>query len=238
MTRRAFVTGGVAGIGAAIADALARDGAEVIVADIRAENVAAYSRATGRAAYVADVSNYEAVVALVERIDKEHGPIDILVNNAGIIRDAMLHKMDPADFQLVMTVNLGSVFNTCRAIVPGMRQRGWGRIINMSSVNGQRGQAGQTNYSAAKAGMIGFTKSLALETAGKGITANCIAPGFIETDMTAKIPKDLYELELKSVPAKRIGKPADIAAMAAFLASDSASYVTGQVLAVNGGQYL
>jgi acetoacetyl-CoA reductase len=238
MTRRALVTGGVAGIGAAIADALARDGAEVIVADIRAENVAAYGKATGRAAYVADVSNYESVARLVERIDQEHGPIDILVNNAGIIRDAMLHKMDPADFQLVMTVNLGSVFNTCRAIVPGMRQRGWGRIINMSSVNGQRGQAGQTNYSAAKAGMIGFTKSLALETAGKGITANCIAPGFIETDMTAKIPKDLYELELKSVPAKRIGKPADIAAMAAFLASDGASYVTGQVLAVNGGQYL
>ncbi|MEO8669513.1 MAG: 3-oxoacyl-ACP reductase FabG [Bauldia sp.] len=238
MSRRALVTGGAGGIGAAIADALARDGAEVIVLDIDPDRLAAYSAATGRAGVAADVSVHDDVARAVGAVERAHGPIDILVNNAGIIRDAMLHKMDPADWTRVIAVNLGSVFNTARAIVPGMRQRGWGRIISLSSMNAQRGQAGQTNYAAAKAGIIGFTKSLALEVAGKGITVNCIAPGFIETDMTASIPNELRVEEIRRVPVGRAGQPEDIAGMAAFLASDAAAFVTGQVLAVNGGQYL
>jgi acetoacetyl-CoA reductase len=238
VSRRALVTGGVGGIGAAIADALAADGIEVVALDINPDKVAAYAERTGRPAYVADVSRHDDVTRAVAAIESAIGPIDILVNNAGIIRDAMLHKMDPADWQAVIAVNLGSVFNMSRAIVPGMRQRGWGRIISMSSMNGQRGQAGQTNYAAAKAGIIGFTKSLALEVAGKGITVNCIAPGFIETEMTDKIPEHLRRDEKLKIPAGRAGQPADIAAMVAFLASDAASFITGQVLAVNGGQYL
>ena len=175
---------------------------------------------------------------MIARIELELGPIGLVVNNAGITRDGVAHKMDPADFRAVIDVNLMGPFHFCRAILPGMRQRGYGRIINMSSVNALRGQAGQANYAAAKAGLIAMTKSIALEGAAKGITANCVAPGFIKTDMTDAMRADMREKEIAHIPTGRMGVPDDIAETVAFLASDKASYITGQVMSVNGGQLM
>ena len=238
MSKRALVTGGAAGIGAAIAERLKACGFAVIIADIAAERVAATAERLGVAACPLDVADYAACERSLTALEAEGGPIDVLVNNAGITRDSFVHKMSPEHWAQVLQVNLFSVFNTVRVLAPGMRTRGWGRIVNISSMNGLKGQFGQSNYAAAKAGMIGFTKSIAQELAAKGVTANCIAPGFIRTEMTMAMPADILEAERKKIPAGELGNPADIAAAAAFLVSDDARYVTGQVLSVNGGQYM
>jgi acetoacetyl-CoA reductase len=239
MTQRlALVTGGASGIGAAIAQRLHADGHTVLIADLTPAKIAEFHARTGIEGVVCDVSNYQDVERAVGEIEARCAPIDIVVNNAGITRDAMVHKMTPVQWDQLIAVNLTSSFNTTRCIVPGMRQRRWGRIISISSMTAQRGQVGQANYAAAKAGLIGFTKTIALELAGLGITANCIAPGFIITEMTAAMPPEVLQAEAERIPAKRLGQPAEIAAAASYLASDGAAFVTGQVLAVNGGQYL
>jgi acetoacetyl-CoA reductase len=238
MARRALVTGGAAGIGAAIAAKFKECGFEVVIVDRSAQRLDDTARQMGVRGWVLDVSDYDAVAKTLAVIEAEAGPIDILVNNAGITRDAFVHKMTPEQWSQVIQVNLCSVFNTVRALAPGMRTRGWGRIVNISSMNALRGQFGQANYAAAKAGMIGFTKSIAQELAGKGVTANCLAPGFIRTEMTMAMPQDILEQERQKIPAGQLGTPADIAHAAAFLASDAAGFITGQVLSVNGGQYM
>jgi acetoacetyl-CoA reductase len=239
MKRTALVTGGTAGIGAAIAEALAAEGVEVIVVDVVPDKVKTYAETTGRAAYVMDVADFDQVEQTLADIESKHGPIDILVNNAGITRDGMVHKMcRRTQWNAVIDVNLSSVFNTVRLLAPGMRERGWGRIVNISSMNGQKGQAGQANYAAAKAGMIGLTKSIAQEMAAKGVTANCVAPGFILTEMTKAMRPDVLASEAAKIPVGRMGTPDDIAATVAFLTSEKAGFITGQVIAVNGGQYM
>lgn len=174
----------------------------------------------------------------MKSIEAEHGPISVLVNNAGITRDATLHKMSQEQWSAVIGTNLGSVFNMCRQVIPGMRERGFGRVVNISSVNGQKGQFGQANYAAAKAGILGFTRSLALENAGKGITVNAIAPGYSDTDMVASVPDKVMTQIVGQIPVGRLGDPDDIARAVAFLVSDDASFITGATLAVNGGQYM
>ncbi|UDL96517.1 3-oxoacyl-ACP reductase [Lichenihabitans sp. PAMC28606] len=237
MPRRALVTGGSRGIGAAIAAALRQDGHDVVIVDRTIATTGEEGR--DHRAYELDVSQFAAVERVLAEVEADGGPIDILVNNAGITRDGMVHKMDPvSQWQAVIDVNLTSAFNTVRCLVPGMRQRGWGRIINISSISGLKGQIGQANYAAAKAGLIGFTKSISLELAGKGICANCVAPGFIESPMTSAMPPDALRREAAGIPVGRLGKPDDIAAIVSFLASDQASFVTGQVWSANGGQYL
>jgi acetoacetyl-CoA reductase len=187
---------------------------------------------------VCDVSDFEAVERAAAEIETRFGAVSVLVNNAGITRDAMVHKMTRVQWDQLIAVNLTSAFNTVRCLAPGMRQRKFGRIINISSMTAQRGQVGQANYAAAKAGLIGFTRTIALELAGFGITANCIAPGFVRTEMTAAMPEELLTAEAARIPVKRLGSPNDIAAAASYLAGDGAAFVTGQVLAVNGGQYV
>ncbi|HYD31330.1 MAG TPA: beta-ketoacyl-ACP reductase [Azospirillaceae bacterium] len=239
MTRLAVVTGGSRGIGAAIAQRLQADGCKVVVVDISAEQLDAFGTETRIKGYRLDVSRFAEVEQVFAQIERDNGPIDILVNNAGITRDGVIHKMDPqTQWQAVIDVNLTSVFNTVRCTVPGMRERGWGRIVNMSSMNGLKGQFGQANYAAAKAGMIGFTKSIAQEMAAKGVTANCVAPGFILTDMTRAMPAEILNREQGKIPAGRMGTPEDIAAAVAFLASEQAGFITGQVISSNGGQYM
>ncbi|HTH15645.1 MAG TPA: 3-oxoacyl-ACP reductase [Magnetospirillum sp.] len=238
MSRRALVTGGAAGIGAAIAERLKADGFQVVIADVAAERLAATAERLGMIACPLDVADFAACELALGELEARGGAIDVLVNNAGITRDAIVHKMTPEQWSQVLQVNLFSVFNTVRVLAPGMRTRGWGRIINISSMNGLKGQFGQSNYAAAKAGMIGFTKSIAQELAAKGVTANCIAPGFIRTEMTMAMPAEILDAERKKIPAGDLGTPADIAAAAAFLASEDSRFVTGQVLSVNGGQYM
>jgi acetoacetyl-CoA reductase len=239
MMRCAVVTGGVGGIGTAIIDRLDKDGMRAIAVDISREKIDAYRGATGRPAFVCDVSSFEDVQLVFSEIERTHGAVDVVVNNAGITRDGLVHKMDFAtQWQAVLSVNLNSAFNTVRYLASGMGERKWGRIVNISSMNGQRGQFGQSNYAAAKAGMIGFTKSIALEMASKGVTANCIAPGFILTDMTRAMKPEVLEQEKAKIPTGFMGEPGDIAAAVAFLASDDARFITGHVLAVNGGQYM
>jgi acetoacetyl-CoA reductase len=229
----AIVTGAGRGIGAAIATALAGAGWRVAGVD------RAWPSEDGPCAVreTLDVTDYAAVSAFVERLERD-GDVGLLVNNAGITRDAIAHKMEPDDFRLVLEVNLVGPFNFCRAVLPFMRGRNAGKIVNMSSMNALRGAVGQVNYAAAKAGLIGMTKSIALENAGKGITANCIAPGYIETEMTRAIPTQLREAEIERVPAGRVGTPEDIAGTVLFLASPEADFITGQVISVNGGQLM
>jgi acetoacetyl-CoA reductase len=174
----------------------------------------------------------------VAAVESELGPIDVLVNNAGITRDGFFHKMALQQWSDVIRVNMDSVFNMSRHVIEGMRERGWGRIVNISSINGQKGQVGQTNYSAAKAGMIGFTKALALENAKKGITVNCIAPGYIDTDMVAQVPQNVLDGIIAQIPVGRLGRGEEIADMVSFLAGERAGFVTGATLTLNGGQYL
>jgi acetoacetyl-CoA reductase len=236
--RLALVTGGAAGIGAAIARRMMEEGANVVILDVSKERAISFSKETGIVARICDVSCFEEVENALKSIEDELGPIGILINNAGITRDGMVHKLSRHQWDEVIDVNLSAAFNTIRCLSPLMRERGWGRIINISSMTGQRGTIGQANYAAAKAGMIGFTKTIALELASRGVTANCIAPGFILTDMTMAMRPELLDCERTNIPVNRLGKPEDIAHAAAFLASENASFITGQVIAINGGQYM
>jgi acetoacetyl-CoA reductase len=194
---------------------------------------------TGIAVYKWDVSSFDACSAGLNQVEADLGPIDVLVNNAGITRDTMFHRMKPEQWSEVINTNLGSLFNMCRPAIEGMRARKFGRIINISSINGQKGQMGQANYSAAKAGEIGFTKALAQESAKSGITVNAICPGYIATDMVKAMPKDVLEKNiLPLVPLGRLGEPEEVARCVIFLASDDASFITGSTLTANGGQYM
>lgn len=239
MSRTALVTGGTRGIGRAISDALIAKGYKV--AANYANNSAAaklYEEETGGKTYSFDVGNFEASAAGIAQIEAELGPIDILVNNAGITKDAPFHKMSKEQWDDVMRIDLDSAFNLTRNVWEGMRSRGFGRIINISSINGQKGQFGQVNYSAAKAGLIGFTKALAMEGARKGITVNCVAPGYIDTDMVANVPEDVLGKIIATIPVGRLGKASEIADMVAYLAADEAGFITGATMTVNGAQYI
>ncbi len=240
MGRVALVTGGTRGIGRAISLALKEDGHTVVASYAGNDEAAnAFKEETGIAVHKFDVGDFDACAATMAQIANDVGPIEILVNNAGITRDKPLHKMDREHWDAVINTNLSGLFNTCRNVIDSMREQGFGRIINISSINGQKGQFGQTNYSAAKAGEIGFTKSLALETAAKGITVNAIAPGYIGTEMVMAVPeKILNEVIIPQIPVGRLGQPEEIARCVAFLASDDAGFITGSTLSANGGQYL
>ncbi len=235
----AVITGGTRGIGHAISLALKADGFKIAaVYHGNEESAEAFRKETGCMAVKFDVSDFKSCEKGVQQIEREIGPISVLVNNAGITRDGMLHKMDPQNWHDVIETNLSSCFNLCRVIVPGMRDRNNGRIVNISSINGQKGQFGQTNYSAAKAGIIGFTKALALENAAKGITVNAICPGYIKTDMTASMRPEVLESIIRQIPVARMGEPEEIAAIVAFLASEKAGFITGSTITANGGQYM
>ncbi len=237
--RLALVTGGTVGIGAAIAEALLASGRRVAVNfGSNAKAADTFSTRTGIPSYSWNVADFDACAAGVAKVQSDLGPIDILVNNAGVTRDTMLHKMTLAQWRDVIDIDLGSCFNMCRAVIEGMRERRFGRVINISSVNGLSGQIGQTNYAAAKAGMIGFTKSLALEGASRNITANAIAPGYTDTAMVSAVRPEVMEQILKSVPAGRLAAPAEIARGVVFLAADDAGFINGITLSINGGKYL
>ncbi|MBN9506775.1 MAG: acetoacetyl-CoA reductase [Altererythrobacter sp.] len=239
MARVAVVTGGTRGIGRAICEALKAQGLTVAANYAGNEDKAnAFARETGIAAYKWDVGDHEATVAGCARVAEELGPIDVLVNNAGITRDGTLLKMSFDDWDAVMRVNLGGCFNMAKACFPGMRERGWGRIINIGSINGQAGQYGQVNYAAAKSGIHGFTKALAQEGARFGVTVNAIAPGYIDTDMVAAVPENVLEKIVARIPVGRLGRAQEIARGVAFLASEDAGFVTGSTLSINGGQHM
>ncbi len=240
MSKVAVVTGGTRGIGAAIAKAL--KGAGYMVAANYAGNdeaAKAFKAETGISVYKWDVSSYEACAAGLAKVEADLGPVDILINNAGITRDGMFHKMTPDQWYDVINTNLNGLFNMCRPVIEGMRERNFGRIINISSINGQKGQMGQANYSAAKAGDIGFTKALAQENAKKGITVNVICPGYIATEMVKAVPQAVVEKSiLPHIPVGRLGEPEEIARTVLFLVAEEASFITGSTLSVNGGQYM
>ena len=237
--RLALVTGGTVGIGAAIAEALLASGRRVAVNfGSNAKAADTFSTRTGIHSYAWNVADFDACAAGVAEVQADLGPIDILVNNAGVTRDTMLHKMTLTQWRDVMDIDLGSCFNMCRAVIESMRERRFGRVINISSVNGLSGQIGQTNYAAAKAGMIGFTKSLALEGASRNITANAIAPGYTDTAMVSAVRPEVMEQILKSVPAGRLATPSEIARGVVFLAADDAGFINGITLSINGGKYL
>jgi acetoacetyl-CoA reductase len=239
MAKVAIVTGGTRGIGAAISKALQAAGCAVAATYHGNDAAAAKFKAeTGVATYKWDVADAAASAAGVAEVVAALGPVDVLVNNAGITRDGMFHKMTFEQWSAVLRTNLDSMFAMTRPVIEGMRDRGAGRIINISSINGQKGQLGQVNYSASKAGIIGFTKALALENARKGITVNCICPGYIDTDMVADVPPKVLEGIVAQIPVGRLGKAAEVASLVAYLASDQAAFITGAVLSVNGAQYL
>ncbi len=240
MARVALVTGGTRGIGEAVSMALHGAGYATVANYAKNDEAAnEFHRKTGIPTVKFDVGDFGACAAAMRQIESDFGPIEVLVNNAGITRDKPLHKMSEEDWETVVHTNLSSLFNTCRNVIDGMRGRGFGRIINISSVNGQKGQFGQTNYSASKAGDIGFTKALALETAAKGITVNAIAPGYISTEMVRAVPeKILNDKIIPLIPVGRLGAPEEIARCVVFLASDDAGYITGSTLSANGGQYM
>jgi acetoacetyl-CoA reductase len=239
MSRVAVVTGGTRGIGAAISVALKNAGYKVAANYAgNDEKANAFRDETGIPVYKWDVSNYQSCVDGLARIEADLGPVDILVNNAGITRDAMFHRMTPENWNDVINTNLSGLFNMTHPVWPGMRERGFGRVVNISSINGQKGQAGQANYSASKAGDLGFTKALAQEGASKGITVNAICPGYIGTEMVRAVPeKVLNERILPQIPVGRLGEPEEIARCVVFLASDDAGFITGSTLTANGGQY-
>jgi len=239
MARVAVVTGGTRGIGHAISVAL-KDAGYTVAANYGGNDQAAqdFQAETGIPVYKWDVGDYSACESGLKQVETDLGPVDVVVNNAGITRDAMFHKMTPEMWNDVVRVNLNSMFNMCHPVIGGMRERGFGRIVNISSINGQKGQMGQTNYSAAKAGIIGFTKALAQETARKGITVNTVAPGYIDTDMVANVPEDALKQIVAQIPVGRLGKPEEIARCVTFLASDEAGFITGSTITANGGQYI
>ncbi len=239
MARVALVTGGTRGIGAAISTGLKAAGFTVAANYAgNVEKAEAFKAETGISVFRFDVSDPEAAAAGVKAVEAELGPVDVLVNNAGITRDGTLHKMTFDQWSAVIRTNLDSMFCMTRPLIEGMRDRNYGRIINISSINGQKGQAGQTNYSAAKAGIIGFTKALAQENARKGITVNCICPGYIDTEMVQGVPPKVLESIIATIPVGRLGKAEEIASMVVYLASEQAAFVTGSVMTVNGAQYI
>jgi len=240
MARVALVTGGTRGIGAGIAKELKARGYTVAVNYLGNEEVAGkFRKETGIPTFLFSVADFESCAAGIEKVTAElGGPVDVLVNNAGITRDSFMHKMTVDNWKAVINTNLGSVFNMCRQVIEGMRERAFGRIINISSINAMKGQMGQTNYCAAKAGIIGFTKALAQENANKGITVNAVAPGYIGTDMVAAMKPEIVEKIVAQIPVGRLGEVEEIAQMVAFLASDEAGFITGATLNVNGGQYM
>jgi acetoacetyl-CoA reductase len=240
MARVAVVTGGTRGIGASISRALKAAGYNV-AANYGGNDEAAnkFKAETGIAVYKWDVSSFDACAAGLKQVEADLGPVEVLVNNAGITRDAPFHRMTPDQWNQVINTNLNSLFNMSRPVWEGMRTRKFGRIVNISSINGQKGQFGQANYSAAKAGDLGFTKALALEGARAGITVNAICPGYIATEMVMAVPKDVLEKNiLPLIPAGRLGEPDEIARCVVFLASDDAGFITGSTLSANGGQVM
>lgn len=239
MSKVAIVTGGTRGIGATIAKALLAEGYKVAVNYAgNSDAAAAFTKETGIPAYKWSVADYDACAEGIAKVEADLGPIDILVNNAGITRDAMFHKITPEQWKDVVDTNLSGVFNMTHPIWCGMRDRKFGRIINISSINGQKGQMGQANYSAAKAGDIGFTKALAQEGAFKGITVNAICPGYIATEMVMAVPEKVRESIISQIPVGRLGEPEEIARCVVFLASDDAGFITGSTMTANGGQYM
>lgn len=239
----AYVTGGMGGIGTAICQRLHKEGFKVIAGSGPTRDHAkwlAEQKALGYTFYasVGNVGNWDSTVEAFSKTKAEHGSIDVLVNNAGITRDRMFLKMSREDWDAVIETNLNSMFNVTKQVVADMVEKGWGRIINISSVNGEKGQAGQTNYSAAKAGLIGFTKALALENAKKGVTVNVICPGYIDTEMVAAVPENVLAQIIAGIPVGRLGKGEEIADMVSFLAGERAGFVTGATLTLNGGQYM
>ncbi|SFK34400.1 acetoacetyl-CoA reductase [Methylocapsa palsarum] len=240
MARVAVVSGGSRGIGAAISKALKAAGYVVAATYAGNDEAAAKFKAeTGVPVYKWDVSNYKECAEGLKKVAEDRGPIDILINNAGITRDTMFHKMTPDQWYDVINTNLNSLFNMTRPVIEGMRERGFGRIVNISSINGQKGQMGQTNYTSSKAGDIGFTKSLAQENAGKGITVNAVCPGYIATDMVKAVPKEVLEKSvLPLIPLRRLGEPEEVARTVVFLVAEESGFITGSTLSINGGQYM
>ncbi len=239
MSRIAIVTGGTRGIGRAVCERLKSDGFTV-VANYGGNDEAARAcgEALGIKCYKWDVGDHEAVLAGCKQVEEEVGPIDVIVNNAGITRDGTLHRMSYDDWHEVMRINLGGCFNMAKASFPGMRERGWGRIVNIGSINGQAGQYGQVNYAAAKSGIHGFTKALAQEGAKFGVTVNAIAPGYIDTDMVAAVPAPVLEKIVSKIPVQRLGQASEIARGVSFLCSEDAGFVTGSTMSINGGQHM
>ena len=239
MSKVAVVTGGTRGIGHAISIELKNRGYSVVaIYGGNDEAAHKFQAETGIPIFKWDVGDYDACAAGLKQVETQLGPISIIVNNAGITRDAMLHRMTPQQWKDVIRVDLDSVFNMVQPVINGMRDRGFGRIINISSMNGQKGQMGQSNYSAAKAGVIGYTKALAQENARKGITVNCVAPGYIDTEMVSAVPAKVLEGIIAQIPVGRLGKAEEIAKCVAFLASDDAGFITGATIAANGGQFV
>jgi acetoacetyl-CoA reductase len=242
--RIAFISGGMGGIGSAICRRLGRQGHTVIAGCLpdydKKTDWLERMRSEGFRVHAAegDVADFESCTAMFEQVRSVVGPIDILVNNAGITRDSVFKRMSSADWMAVINTNLNSVFNVTRQVIDGMSERGWGRIINISSVNAIKGQFGQTNYSAAKAGMAGFSKALAQEVVRKGVTVNTVSPGYVETDMVMAIRQEIRDQIVESIPMGRLAKPAEIAAVVAFLASEEAGYITGANISVNGGMHM
>ena len=240
MSRVALVTGGTRGIGEAICKALKAEGYKVAASYASNDEAAQKFKAeTGIPVFKWDVSNFDSCGAGVKQVEAELGPVEILVNNAGITKDTMFHRMTPEHWNAVIGTNLGSLFNMTRQVIEGMRARKFGRIINIASINGQKGQMGQVNYSAAKAGEIGFTKALAQEGAKSGITVNAICPGYIATEMVKAVPQEVLDKNiLPHIPLGRLGEPEEIARCVVFLASDQSGFITGATLTANGGQYM
>lgn len=245
MTRITLVTGGMGGLGEAICMKMADMGYQVATTHSPDNTkVSAWleemkNKGYNFRAYPCDVGDYDSSLECVNQITKDMGPIDVLVNNAGITRDMTFKKMDKTNWDMVIKTNLDSVFNMTKPVCDGMTDRGWGRIVNISSVNGQKGAFGQTNYSAAKAGMHGFTKALALEVARKGVTVNTISPGYIGTKMVMAIPQEVLDSKIvPQIPMGRLGKPEEVAGLVAYLASDEAAFLTGANIAINGGQHM
>jgi acetoacetyl-CoA reductase len=239
MARTALVTGGTRGIGEAICIAL-KDAGYNVAANYGGNDDAAraFTARTGIPAYKFDVSDFDAVQAGIAEVEQDLGPVDVLVNNAGITRDGTMHKMSFEQWQKVIDTNLTSCFNCSRAVIDGMRERAFGRIVNIGSINGQAGQYGQVNYAAAKSGIHGFTKALAQEGAAKGITVNAVAPGYVDTEMVRAVPPEVLEKIIRRIPVGRLGKPEDIARTVVFLVADEADFITGATLSVNGGQHM
>ena len=239
MSHTAIVTGGTRGIGAAISVALSEDGHKVAATYAGNDEAAeAFKAQTGISVYRFDVADFDQCADSVSRIEADLGPVEILVNNAGITRDGTLHRMDFEQWNAVLQTNLSSCYNMCRNVIDGMRERGFGRIVNIGSVNGQAGQYGQVNYAAAKSGIHGFTKALALEGAAKGVTVNAIAPGYVDTDMVRAVPEKVLEKIIATIPVGRLGYASDIARAVQFLVADDATFITGSTLSINGGQHM